>query len=279
LCTDSCLNSISCRRSGYRPCRSGLPSCAQSHALGRPARTARSRSACTARAGRKALRVWSRRPCSKRRCESSASRGCARPVLFRLAGDHAAVTADATVQVDRHAPGVAVALIFVIEILIQREFVKFFLLRLPFLRQLIFLVLEFFERAFAENVAAIHREVRLRRSYDETTAGLADDRAAADPRRVRKANVVSVEAAVRQRSIRISLILILGADAAGFESSVAEMDCDHVIGLTRQNPNGNLLGDRAIAMRQLDRIDDCLAAALPLFIIRRQATHLLRRRG
>src|SRR5581483_287182 len=137
-------------------------------------------------------------------------------VVFRLAGDHAAVTADATVQVDRHAPGVAVALIFVIEILIQREFVKFFLLRLPFLRQLIFLVLEFFERAFAENVAAIHREVRLRRSYDETTAGLADDRAAADPRRVRKANVVSVEAAVRQRSIRISLILILGADAAGF---------------------------------------------------------------
>src|SRR5581483_3176941 len=115
-------------------------------------------------------------------CISRLRATCSLPTMGMLFSDWQAIMQPLQpmqLLVDRHAPGVAVALIFVIEILIQREFVKFFLLRLPFLRQLIFLVLEFFERAFAENVAAIHREVRLRRSYDETTAGLADDRAAA----------------------------------------------------------------------------------------------------
>src|SRR5205807_8563789 len=54
-------------------------------------------------------------------------------VVFRLAGNYACVAADATVQVDRHAPRIAKTLILVIEILIKRELVQLFLLRLALL--------------------------------------------------------------------------------------------------------------------------------------------------
>ena len=151
---------------------------------------------------------------------------------------------------------------------------QLFLLRLSLLGQQIFLVLVFFDRALAQKVAAVHCEVSLRRSNHEPFVCLADDCTAAKPQRVGKANVVSIETAVRQR--RIGIGDVLSAHAAGLRASIAEVDRDHVIRLTGQNPNWNLLRDRLVAMRQLDRIDIGFAPMLAFFIVRRQTAHLLR---
>src|SRR5207249_2561651 len=62
-----------------------------------------------------------------------------RNVVLRLTGNHARVATHATVQVDRHPPRITVALILVIEILIEREVVQLLLLLLEFLAQTIFL--------------------------------------------------------------------------------------------------------------------------------------------
>jgi hypothetical protein len=45
-----------------------------------------------------------------------------RNIVFGLAGDHAGVAADTTIQVNRHPPGVTIALVLVIEIRIERQF-------------------------------------------------------------------------------------------------------------------------------------------------------------
>src|SRR5207253_5157043 len=56
-----------------------------------------------------------------------------RNVVLGLTSNHASVTANATVQVDRHAPRVAVALVLVIKIGIERELMIFFVLLCAFL--------------------------------------------------------------------------------------------------------------------------------------------------
>src|SRR5258708_32853196 len=54
------------------------------------------------------------------------------------------------------------------------------------------------------------------------------------------------------------------------------MNSDHIIRLTRHDPYRNILADRLVAMRQLDRVDVSFAAFLVLLVILRRDAELLR---
>ena len=107
-----------------------------------------------------------------------------RNVVLGLTSNHARVAADATVQVDRHAPRVAVALILVIEIGIEREFAVLFGLLCALFTQRVFLFQEFIDRSFAQDVAIQHVELKLRRRDGVALIRFARPRAGCGPGRI-----------------------------------------------------------------------------------------------
>ena len=90
-----------------------------------------------------------------------------RNIVLRLAGHHASVAAVATVQIDRHAPGIT----RVSKFLVKRIFLGRFLV--PFVRERRILLV-FLQRPGRQNLPAFHVEVILRTRQRIIIAGLAD---------------------------------------------------------------------------------------------------------
>src|SRR5205085_9000404 len=92
-------------------------------------------------------------------------------VVLSLAREDAGVASDATVQVDRHAPRIAIALVLVIKIGIERPLAVLALLVLALIEPTFFLALILIDSALAQHVTLHagrigHQKVRLRRSDD-----------------------------------------------------------------------------------------------------------------
>ena len=144
-------------------------------------------------------------------------------VVFRLAGEHAVVAADAGVEVDGHAPGVGFFFIWIVRI--EREVVG----RFVFFGEVRLFAI-FGERGFADQgamaaVGRVHRLHALGGGEFVGGAGLFDCDPCGCPGGGGGAQSVGVEA-------------LGGADAAGAGTSVAERDGDGVVGMAGLNPDG-----------------------------------------
>ena len=142
-----------------------------------------------------------------------------RDVVLGLAGDDAGVAAHAGGEVDRESPRVAAGR----HLRIERH--RGPRRRLAHLRDGVGIAPVLLRRDRADQVAALHAPVMLRRGERGAAARLCDLEPGADPERVAPAQRVGVEA------------LAVG-DAPASRAAVAEVERDAVLGLSRHDPDG-----------------------------------------
>src|SRR5690606_8227144 len=142
-------------------------------------------------------------------------------VVLRLASDHAPVAADATVEVDRHAPLLADLLV----LLPQRDERRV----LDHLLGEVGLALVALQIRLADDRPPLHRAVRLRGGHQQRARHRGEVRAGGRPQVLRRAQRIGVGAAAL-------------ADAAGPPAAVAEGEDDHVVGQAGLDPGAGLDG-------------------------------------
>src|SRR5581483_8317192 len=180
-------------------------------------------------------------------------------VVFRLAGHHAGVAADARIEVNRHAP-LRPGLEF------QHRLVKVGLGRnlYPFGSEVRFLS-ELIQGAFAHDFAPFHAPVVLRHTQRIPAPGLLHCYAHAEFGRVRSPQQVSIATATRNRPefaaeercegranrVRVG-VLAAPANPAYLRATITERDGNRIVGVTRHDPDGDF--KLATAISQLHHV-------------------------
>ena len=140
-----------------------------------------------------------------------------RNVVLCLAGNRAGIAADAGVEIDDHAPGIAVVgeLIGIEQRLVRRRF--------RLVRQFA-LCDEFRQRAFSQNVATFHRMMVLRRGESMFRTRLTKRETIAMPERIGGPQCVGIGTNIV-------------SDATGGSATVAKMKGHGIFRLARRDPD------------------------------------------
>ena len=177
-----------------------------------------------------------------------------RNIVFRLAGNRAAIAADAIVEVYRHAPGVTHALCFVVvlfrivERLVFSWYVGFMIIRA--VMQILFQRLRTQDVAvFFAEVAIFHVEVELGNREQILLRAFLYRHTGGRPGRIRRANLVGVKS-------------VIVANSTGATATVAKMQSDNAVRMTRRDPGGNGVANRFSCVRDLERVDMDVATLL-----------------
>src|SRR5581483_11500133 len=159
-------------------------------------------------------------------------------IVFRLAGDHAGIAADAAVEINGHSPGVPRVAVFEIETFVAGW--RFG----AFVRE-VRVLLVFVQRGGAHQVAALNVLISLARSQHVVLAGRAHLHAGRDIGLVGESELIRIDA-------------LGGAGFAGARAAAAQEQREAIVGMPGLDPHGN----RKLAPAVFDFDDICILRAI-----------------